>query len=353
LIHALLGHEFLVLYPVNPATAKRYRDAFAPSGAKDDPPDARLLHELLAKHRDHLRPWRPDTVATRQLALLCEHRRRLVDQATRLVQQLIAALKAYYPQALDWAGAELATPMACDFLIRWPSLAALQQARPQTVRTFYYGHGCRRGDTIAARLEAMKTAVALTQDEAIVGAHALLVQALARALRGLLPGIAAHDQQIAARFPTHPDAAVFQSLPAAGPVMAPRLAVAFGTDRDRFPVADSLSQLSGIAPVTRQSGQRRVVQCRRACAKFVRQSLHEWSALTIERSAWAGTYYRGQRAKGKSHHTAVRALAYKWVRVVWRCWRERQPYDEAKYHASLVRHGSPLAVAVVNQKSGE
>ncbi len=343
LIHALLGHDFLVLYPVNPTTAKRYRQAFATSGAKDDPPDARLLHELLATHRDHLRPWQPDTVVTRQMTLLCQHRRRLVDQTTRLVQQIIAALKAYYPQALDWAGEDLATPLACDFLIRWPTLATLQKARPQTVRAFYYGHGCRRADRVQARLAEMKAATALTTDTAIVQSHALLVVALARAMRALLPGIAAHDQQIAAIFPTHPDAAIFESFPAAGPVMAPRLTTAFGTDRERFPDADCFSQLAGIAPVTCRSGQKRIVYFRRGCAKFLRQSLHEWSALTIERCAWAGAYYRRQRALGKGHHTAVRALAFRWVRVLWRCWQDHKPYDDAAYTASLVRHGSPLA----------
>jgi hypothetical protein len=111
LIHKLMEYDFLVLYPVPPVTAKRYREAFAPSGAKDDPPDARLLHELLVHHRDRLRAWRPDPVVARQLGLWCEHRRRLVNQATGLQQQLIAALKAYDPQALDWAGETLATPL--------------------------------------------------------------------------------------------------------------------------------------------------------------------------------------------------------------------------------------------------
>src|SRR5208283_2394208 len=97
-----MGSDFLVLYPINPVTAHRYRAAFHPSGAKDDPLDARLLWELLVKHRDQLRPWLPDDPATRQLALLCEHRRDLVNQRTRFVQQLTAALKTYFPQALEW-----------------------------------------------------------------------------------------------------------------------------------------------------------------------------------------------------------------------------------------------------------
>jgi transposase len=343
LVHALLGHDHLVLYPVNPAAAQRYREVFAPSGAKDDPPDARLLRELLVKHRDHLRPWRPDTVTARQLAFLCEHRRALVNQATKLAQQMTAALKAYFPQALEWAGEKLASPLACDFLIRWPTLAALQKAKPQTVRAFYYGHHCRRADQVNKRLQQIQTAVPLSGDTAVIESHALLVVALARALRALLPGIATYDRAIAALFATHPDAALFESLPAAGAVMAPRLAAAFGTDRERFPDADSIAQLSGIAPVTRRSGATMKVQRRRARAKFLCQTFHEWSGLTIQFCEWARQYYEAQRAAGKRHHAAVRALAYKWLRILWRCWRDRMAYDEEKYTAALRRHGSPLA----------
>lgn len=172
LLYALMSSEFIVLYPVNPTTAKRYRDAFAPSGAKTDPVDARLLWELLVKHRDQLRPWLPDDPATRHLALLCEHRRDLVNQRTRCVQQLGAALKTYFPQALDWTGADLATTMALDFLLQWPTLAQLQQTKPQTVRAFYYSHRCRRPDLITDRLAQIKTATALTTDPAVIAAHA-------------------------------------------------------------------------------------------------------------------------------------------------------------------------------------
>jgi transposase len=155
LIHKLMEADFLVLYPVAPMTATRYREAFAPSGAKDDPPDARLLHELLVAHREHLRPWRPDTVVARQVGLLCEHRRRRVNQATGCKQQLIAALKAYYPQALDWAGEDLVTPMACDFLVRWPPLVAASAHQTlagsllaETDRSTLSGESDRRAEAV-------------------------------------------------------------------------------------------------------------------------------------------------------------------------------------------------------------
>jgi len=121
LVHALLRYDFVVLYPINPRSAQKFRQTFAPSGAKDDPVDASLLLEILVKHRDRLRAWHPDNAETRALQRLTEHRRKTVDQKTKLTQQLTALLKEYFPQALSWAGARIASPMGCDFLLKWPS----------------------------------------------------------------------------------------------------------------------------------------------------------------------------------------------------------------------------------------
>jgi len=346
LIYALMSYEFLVLYPINPATAKKYRDAFAPSGAKDDPVDARLLCELLVKHRDQLRPWTPDDATTRHLALLCEHRRDLVGQRTRYVQQLRAALKAYFPQAMDWTGEDLATVMAADFLLKWPTLEALQKAQPPTVRAFYYAHRCRRADLVNQRLAQIKMATPLTRDAAVIAAHALRAQCLARQLRPLLAAIAEYDRQIAVLFATHPDAPIFASFPGSGECLGPRLVAAFGTQRERFPAPEAMQRLSGVAPVTRRSGQSHRVQRRYACAKFLLQTFHEFARCSIKFCEWARLYYEAQRAKGKGHHAAVRALAFKWVRILWRCWRDRIAYDDATYTAALKRSHSPLAKAL-------
>ena len=144
LVHALLEHDFVVLYPVNPRSLKRFRETFTPSGAKDDRPDADLLCEMLAKHRDRLRAWLPEDVETRALRRLVESRRGTVDLRTKLTQQLTAALKEYFPQALEWAGEDLSSALACDFLLTWPTLDAVQRARRKTVERFYTTHNCRR-----------------------------------------------------------------------------------------------------------------------------------------------------------------------------------------------------------------
>ena len=231
-MHALMQYEFLVLYPVNPKALARYREAFHPSGAKDDPTDAALLLDLLRKHRDQLRPWHPDTVTARQLQLLGEHRRKLVNLRGGLTNRITSLLKQYFPQALDWVGT-LDSRQACDFLTKWPTLAAVQRARPATVRRFYQQHNCRRAAVIDARLDEMATAQPLTTDPAIVDTLGLAVQSYATQLRPLLAAISAFDTQIAAVFADHPDHALFASFPGAGAVCAPRLAAAFGTDRTR------------------------------------------------------------------------------------------------------------------------
>jgi hypothetical protein len=118
--------------------------------------------------------------------------------------------------------------------------------------------------------------------------------------------------------------------------------VAFGSDRQRFAGPGDVQTYSGIAPVTRRSGRSAGVYRRTACPRFLRQTFHEFAGHSIPRSAWAGAYYRLQRARGHGHHAAVRSLAFKWIRVIYRCWKERTPYDEATYLAALKRKGAPL-----------
>ena len=311
-IHALMMYEFLVLYPVNPKAVARYREVFAPSGAKDDQTDAALLLDLLCTHRDKLRVWTPDTVEARTLCLLCEQRRKLVHHRVAVTNRLTSVLKQYFPQALDWVGT-LASRQGCDFLRRWSTLAAVQRARAATLRRFYHQHNCRRAEVVGHRLEQIATAVPLTTDPAIIDPLSLVVQTYATQLRSLLEAIEAFDAQIAAVFASHPDHDLFASFPGAGPVCAPRLAAAFGTDRTRWAAATELQAHAGIAPVTERSGKACWVHHRLACPKFLKQTFHEYADQSIRFSAWARAYYDQQRGRGNDHHAALRALAFKWM----------------------------------------
>lgn len=343
IVHALVEAPFVVLYPIQPRSVKRFRETFSPNGAKDDTPDARLLLALLVHHRAHLVPLHRDEAATRSLDRLVRHRRALVEQRTQVTLMLQAALKEYFPLALQVAGPDLGAPLASAFLARWPTLAALQRARPATVHAFYTQHSCRSAARIAERLAAIATAVPLTTDPAIIAPTARYVQALARQARTLTASIREFDTAIADAFAAHPDAALFQSIPGAGAVLAPRLLAAFGADRTRYPSAADVQRAAGIAPITIRSGKSCVVSWRWATSSFLRQTFHELAAASIPAVDWARTYYARQRERGKSHHTAVRALAFKWIRILWRCWHDRTPYDDARYARALANRHSPYS----------
>jgi transposase len=150
------------------------------------------------------------------------------------------------------------------------------------------------------------------------------------------------EDQIAALFDSLPDAAFFAALPGAGPHLAPRLLAAFGDDRSRYGNAQELACYGGIAPVTESSGKKTWIHWRWSCSKFLRQTLVEWANQSRHHSFWAEAFYQMQRQKGKTHQVAIRALAFKWIRIVFRCWQDRQPYDEVKYLQALKQKGSPL-----------
>jgi transposase len=341
IVAALQKYDFLTLFPINPSTLAKYREAFKPSRAKDDPTDAELALDLLLRHPERFAPLRPQSVAMRSLLSLVEQRRELVGDKTRLTNRLCDTLKQYYPQALEWFE-QRDTVVFCDFLTRWPTLLAARRARRTTLEAFFHAHNGRRANLIEARLESIRAATPLTEDPGIVAPCRLYVLALVEQLRTVLTAIDQFDREIATVAGTLPDYALFQGLPGAGPQLAPRLLAAFGEQRERFHGADELQKYSGIAPVTERSGKKSWVHWRWQCPKFLRQTFVEWAAQTINRSFWAGAYYRQQRAKGSSHQAAVRALAFKWIRILHRCWQTSTPYDETIYLNALRKRGSPL-----------
>lgn len=344
-ISALGAYDFIVLYPVNPAMLCRYRQAFCVSGAKDDRTDAMLLEEYVRFHGSKLRPVEPDTELTRQLAALVEDRRGLIDERTRLVNLLHSRIKIYYP-LVEVLFADLTTPVAAHFLIKWPDLASVKNARPGALRKFFYGHNCRGQETMKKRLQAIQEARALTEDQAVIVPAAFKARALAGMLKALHESVAEIDALIEKTTDAHPDAAIFRSFPGAGPALAPRLLVAFGTNRDRFASAQEVQQFFGIAPVRKQSGQSKVIHMRHRCPKFGRQTFHENASQAVRRKGWAKEYYDQQRAKKNGHHACVRSAAFKLIRIYFRCWKDRKCYDSSHYEQALKKHGSPLAGAL-------
>jgi transposase len=340
LLFMLTKYGHLVLFPVPPITLANYRKGFRPSGSKSDPSDASLLVDILLRHRERLRRLNPDSEQTRTLRFLVEGRRKFVHDKTRYSNRLTAYLKLYFPQVLDWFS-EVGSEIVGDFLERWPTLQKVQKARPQTVRNFFIQHHSCRSDSIDRRLEQIRRALPAVNDAAVTQSCSVAVAGFARVLRELRDAISSYDEQIETLTRQHPDFAIIDSLPGVGPALAPRLIAALGTQRDRYTSAGELQSYSGIAPALASSGKQHWVHWRWACPKFLRQTFHEWAVHSVASSAWAKTYYEQQRAKRKPKNTIIRALAFKWIRILFRCWKDRKPYCEEMYCQALHRREQP------------
>lgn len=343
LVSVLLRHPFVTVFPVNPQTLARYREAWAPSGAKDDPSDAKLALEVLLKHPDKLTALVPQSADMRALQRLVEDRRRLVEQRVRLTNRLTAALKEYFPQVLQWFE-DKGTIVFCHFLQRWDTPEKARKARASTVEAFFKDHHVRYAARIEQRLAGMQECVALTTDPGVVLPAQHQVGSLVPQILAVLEAVAQYDKTIASVESKLEGHKVFRSFPAAADVFAPRLLAVFGEDHSRFSSAAEVQRYCGVAPVTERSGKQNWVHWRYRSSKFQRQTLVEWAGLTIPRSYWAEQFYRQHRARGAGHQAALRALAFKWVRILFRCWQTGERYDETRYLKTLARRGSPAVL---------
>jgi transposase len=350
LIHALLCYDFITIYPIHPATVANFRQAFKFSGAKSDPLDTDQILEILTKHLQLLRPLRPESEQTRLLTRLVEGRRNTVDWRTTHIQAALASLKEYFPQAIELCSSNLSSRLAYNLLKKWPSFEALQQAKPSTIKRFFYAHNIRSPELIQRAVDLAATGRALTSDAAILESSSRMCLMHLKVIQSLNPIIEDYDKRIEEVFNSHSEAYLFDKLPGAGPALAPRLLTSFGTDRSRYDAASNVQTFSGIAPVTKSSGRTKVVYCRQACPKFIRQTFHEFARLSIYRSQWARNYLDYYKAKGKKFHTIIRALAFKWIRVLFHCWKNRTPYNETTYMESLKKRGSIFATLHLQQK---
>jgi transposase len=342
-IHALLEYPWLIVYPVNPVTSARYRTAFKPSGAKDDLPDAEVLYDLLRHHAAKLRPLEAQDAITRKLARLVEARRAIVDRRTAVLNMITSLLKTYYPQALELIG-DLNTELAVAFLERWPDLISLKASKPGTVKRFYYQHQVRSEELVEKRVALIARACALTTEDAQVSVAVLQLRQLLDQLKTFQKHVPLFDEEIAEVFNSHPNAGLFRDLPGAGAQLAPRLCAAFGTLSTAYPDPASLQKHAGLAPVREKSGGQLWTHWRWRAPIFLRQTFVEWAGQTVRYCPWAKAYYNNMLKKGKKHAAILRALAFKWVRVLWTCWKNGKAYNEKLYLEQLIRRKSPHAV---------
>lgn len=342
----MLGERpWVVLYEVPPLTSAQFRRSLRPSGSKDDAGDARGLLELLRKHREQLRCKPSADGRIRELRALTQGRRVLVDECTQDQQRLYACLKGYFPQAIALLGNNLGTTMALEFLKRWPTLEALRRSRAQTLQDFYTQHRVRRQERIEERLQLRATARSLTEDPSVIEPAVLMMKALVARIECTRGHIQRYEERIAQLLANLPQQSLIESLPGAGATLGPRLlAVLLGEGESPESLgAESMQRRFGVVPRLHQSGRMNLVRWRPGASKFERQTLVEWAAQTVPRSAWAKAFYEQHRARGDRHHTILRKLAARWLRILSACLRNGQSYDESKHLQSLARQGSPYA----------
>jgi transposase len=327
-----------------------------PSGKKIDPNDAELLARFLREQHDKLRAWHPEDAISRGLRLMSEQRRKWVQDRVAQTNELRQRLKDSYRLALDFCDGDLWSASFLGLLEKFPSQRELQRASPKQLDK-WLPKKHRKADDPAAdellrtRIAAVRKAKPVTTDCAILDHARIAVANLVVMIRMLNRAIAEAEAKIAELFAEHPDAPIFSSFPGAGESLAPRLAAAYGTDRDKYQGAEDIQRLSGIAPVTKASGKTKVVHMRWACPKFLRQTFHEFAQASVRYSCWAKAYVAMRKADGHRHHEIIRGLAFKWQRILTRCWKNRQPYDEHRYVRHLRKTSSKLIAFLPPQPS--
>src|SRR5712692_9286508 len=301
------------VYPVNPKTANQLRKA---AGAKTDQIDAHLLAKLGRLDLAELRRLAPDSETVQELKTLTRDQDALIQTQTRLVNQLTACLKDYYPAALNLF-AKLQQRSTLVFLQAYPTPQAVQAASQDeliaTLRTGKHTNPTQVAPKIFAEVHRPQ----LVSNQVIVRAKQRLMLALVKQLLLVIEDIASYDEAISTLFLIHKDQEIWSSLPRAGKRLTPRLLAEWGDDRARYADANSVQSLAGTAPVPFQSGNYAKAHKRFACLKPLRNALHQFAWQSTMKEEWARDYYQRKRAEGKTHSMAIRALANVWVRILY------------------------------------
>jgi transposase len=338
LVDALLaaGHPVV---PVNPNAIKTWRESEAGSGAKSDAGDAEVIADYLRCRQRRLSVAVPYTPQTRALRTVVRTRDDLVDLRVAATNQLGALLDAHWPGAKA-IFADVESPIALEFLTRYPTARHAQHLGAKRLAAFCAKHGYsgrRSSEQLLARLRA---APAGTTDETLCEAVRDAVTALVTVLKTLGAALKDLGRSVSATLGEHPDSAIFTSLPRSGQINAAQMLAEWGDCRQAYDGPDSIAALAGATPVTKESGKHRAVHFRWACNKRFRVAVTTFADNSRHASPWAAQVYADARARGLDHPHAIRVLARAWIRVIWRCWIDRTPYDPDR-HGNAVRLTKP------------
>lgn len=332
LVDTLVDAGFPV-YPVHPNVVKASRARYRAAGSKSDPHDAYVLADVLRTDGHRLRPLRPQRDTTRALRALVRGRDDLVATRVALANQLRALLESFWPGAAA-IFADVASPIALAFLARYPTPQSAARLGPRRLAAFlaqYAYCGRRTPDELLARLHDAPAGRAAAAEAAAKGE---IVRALVATLTPLVAELQRLTAAVEHAVATHPDGPLVMAFPRAGRVNAAQILAEVGDDRARFTSDDHLAAEAGVAPVTYRSGKHHGVGFRWACNKRLRRAVVCFADNSRHSSPWAAAVYRRARARGCDHPHAVRILARAWLRVLWRCWRDRAAYDPTKHRAA-------------------
>lgn len=333
-IDFLLDHG-VVVYPINPKALDRARDRFRMSRAKSDPFDAWVLAEFLRTDHPHLRPLVPNSEPAQELKLLTRDYHRLVRQQTRLLNQLTATLKEYYPRPLE-VFEELTTPLARAFLEAYPTPQAVAEITRTQWQRFAQGH--RLGRARTTELWAALKRPQLPVPAHVVRAKARLVRVLLEQLGATVRAVEEYREAVEDFFAALPAAEWAGTLPGGqSGTTLPTLWAELGDAPGRWQSFRHLQAQAGAVPVTERSGRSQLIRFRFACNTHLRYAVTWLAFLSLRQSEWARAYYQRQRGRGHRHHRALRALGAKWLKIIFVMWTHQTPYDENYHLANVAR----------------
>ncbi len=329
LIDFLEDSQWGPIYVLPPSLVKSNQGRFAQSGAKDDRRDAHLIAEILRTDLGRLHAWQPDSWLTRQIRA----RVQLLYFLNRTIRQYTSYLRAvllrYYPAALEvFSGLDL--PITLIFLQTYATPTAAQALSYEQFTRFLQEHHHTQKKAWPLAYQRLLSAYPIPPYETLnLYSYQMLV--LVDTLRHLLDEKHLTHLALLHDFKQHPDAALYQSLPGAGDLLAPALLAKLGDDRTRFPTPAVLQAVAGTCPVTKRSGRFQSVQFRRACDRAFRHIAQQWAIAALKQNPVAQAYYRQVRPHCRSDNAAYRRLANRLLAVLWRLWQSNQPYDEATH----------------------
>lgn len=317
------------VYAVNPFASSRYRDRHAVSGAKSDPGDARVLADLVRTDRHQHRHVAADSELAEAVKVLARAHQSLIWARQRQLNQLRSTLREFYPQALEAFTGELASRDALAVLERAPSPTQGRALSLAALRSTLRRAGRQRNlDTRAAHIQTALRSEQLAQPDQLTRAFAATVRASVAVTLELTRQIDELEHELADAFQAHPDAEIMRSLPGLGLVLGARVLGEFGDAPNRYKDGKRRRCYAGTAPITRASGTRRVVLARIARNRRLADALYLWAFAALTRSHGARALYDRHRARGATHHQALRALANRLVGILHGCLQHRETYDE-------------------------